>query len=298
MPAVSCHKTDPSGDIADCRADITNSWIQSDLSNIYFRIKFACDLPQPLWGGNYYQIFIDADQNSSTGYKGYGIDACQWEIGADFMWENGRLYKHAGGSCDWLWCEIEVTPYALISSDNSQMEISIPRSSILTSPCELSKEKPLRFVLLVNAGGTCDVAPDSPKDYYYQWPSCPTVIELDQFSATPQSNQITLRWATLSEMNNAGFNIWRSESEDGKYIKINPNIIEAIGGATLNAEYAYDDHTAKPGITCYYKLEDMDTKGISTFHGPISAMSAVIAKNFKMGKRIKCRKIRKIGKSR
>ena len=100
----------------------------------------------------------------------------------------------------------------------------------------------------------------------------PVLIELDKFTAVPLGNQISITWTTLSEIDNAGFNLWRSEAKDGKYIKINPKIIEATGGATLSVEYSYIDTTAKPGITYYYKLEDIDIKGASTFHGPVSTM--------------------------
>ena len=105
------------------------------------------------------------------------------------------------------------------------------------------------------------------------------LIELDRFNADSQGNRnlIVLTWTTLSEIDNAGFNLWRSETKSGKYIKINSKIIEAKGGATQKAEYTYIDSTAtdskaKPAVTYYYKLEDIDTKGVSTFHGPVSAM--------------------------
>ena len=98
-----------------------------------------------------------------------------------------------------------------------------------------------------------------------------TLIELDQFTTVSQRKLIAITWITLGEIDNAGFNLWRSEAKDGEYIKVNPGIIEAKGGATLDAEYSYADTAVKPGITYYYKLEDIDTKGVSTFHGPISA---------------------------
>lgn len=99
----------------------------------------------------------------------------------------------------------------------------------------------------------------------------PTIITLDYFTATEQYNNIILEWETLSELDNTGFNLWRSESKIGKYIKINPKIIEAVGGATLKAEYAYSDDTAKPGVIYNYKLEDIDTHGAKIFHDPVSA---------------------------
>jgi hypothetical protein len=98
-----------------------------------------------------------------------------------------------------------------------------------------------------------------------------TLIELSSFTATAQSGKIVLEWETASELDNAGFTLWRSEAKDGKYIRINSEIVEAEGGATEKAAYTYSDDTAKPGITCYYKLEDIDTRGGSTFHGPVSA---------------------------
>ena len=116
----------------------------------------------------------------------------------------------------------------------------------------------------------------------------PVLIGLEQFTALPQGDRIILTWTTLSEVDNAGFNLWRSESKssesksgeskngeskNGNYIRINPKPIAAEGGATLGAEYSYTDNTVdttRPGITYYYKLEEIDTKGVSTFHGPVS----------------------------
>jgi hypothetical protein len=101
-----------------------------------------------------------------------------------------------------------------------------------------------------------------------------TLIELASFDAdaTAQSGKIVISWTTLSEIDNAGFNILRSEAEDGKYTRINPTIIEAVGGATEWAVYSFTDDTAQRGVRYYYQLEDIDYNGVSTFHGPVSAM--------------------------
>ena len=47
------------------------------------------------------------------------------------------------------------------------------------------------------------------------------VIELASFTATPKISKVILQWSTESEIDNAGFNLYRSESEDGEYVKIN-----------------------------------------------------------------------------
>ena len=44
----------------------------------------------------------------------------------------------------------------------------------------------------------------------------------------------------------------------------------AKGGVTLQAAYSYGDDTALPEVSYYYKLEEIDTEGKSTFYGPIS----------------------------
>ena len=53
----------------------------------------------------------------------------------------------------------------------------------------------------------------------YEYQPSATLIELTSFTATPKAGKVILQWITESEINNAGFNIYRAESEDGDYIK-------------------------------------------------------------------------------
>ena len=59
--------------------------------------------------------------------------------------------------------------------------------------------------------------------------SNPTAITLALFTANPGSNLVTIRWGTATEVDNAGFNLFRSESEDGEYAKINASLIALKG---------------------------------------------------------------------
>lgn len=99
----------------------------------------------------------------------------------------------------------------------------------------------------------------------------PTAIELYSFQAIPGDNQVTLTWKTAAEIDNAGFNIYRSVSDNGEYIKINTSIIAARGSSTQGASYEFVDNAVQNRKTCYYKLEDIDMNGTSTMHGPKSA---------------------------
>ena len=96
-------------------------------------------------------------------------------------------------------------------------------------------------------------------------------MELVSFTVEALEDSILLDWETASEINNAGFHLWRSETEDGAYVQITDLLIPAKGSPTWGAEYQYEDFDVEAGLTYYYKLEDIDYNGISTFHGPVSA---------------------------
>jgi hypothetical protein len=103
-----------------------------------------------------------------------------------------------------------------------------------------------------------------------------TLVKLTSFEAVPGSNQVILKWVTESEIDNAGFNIYRAESKDGEYVKINSSLIPAEGTATSGATYQYIDENVQNRKTYYYKLKDIDLNGTSTMHGPMSAVPRVI----------------------
>jgi len=101
--------------------------------------------------------------------------------------------------------------------------------------------------------------------------SGPTLVELSYFRAKGLNSAVLLEWATETELDNAGFNVWRSEEKDGEYVRINPYFIPAEGEAGFGAEYSHADYDVKNGVTYYYLLEDVDFCGKSTLHGPVSA---------------------------
>jgi len=104
----------------------------------------------------------------------------------------------------------------------------------------------------------------------------PTLINLASFTATPKAGKVILQWNTESEIDNAGFNIYRSESEDGQYTKINTDLIPAKGASTQGASYEFIDNNVQNRKTYYYKLEDIDLNGTPTIHGPVSATPRLI----------------------
>ena len=94
----------------------------------------------------------------------------------------------------------------------------------------------------------------------------PPAIELASFSAVATGDSVTLSWETGAEVDNAGFNLYRAEHADGAYVKINNELIGAGGNGT-GANYSYVDSVGDGSF--FYKLEDVDTSGVSTVHGPV-----------------------------
>ena len=104
----------------------------------------------------------------------------------------------------------------------------------------------------------------------------PTLITLASFDAVPGNRSVTLKWVTESEVDNAGFNLYRSEAADGEYVKINGVLIPAEGSSTQGVVYQFTDVGMTNGEKYYYLLEDIDTKGKAEKHGPQSATPRLI----------------------
>ena len=88
------------------------------------------------------------------------------------------------------------------------------------------------------------------------------------------SSHIRIEWATGTELNTAGFNLYRSEQADGPYVKINAQLVPASNDSIVGGKYQYDDPNVVPGRTYYYQLEDVEYSGIATRHGPIVATAS------------------------
>ncbi|MCX5905262.1 MAG: hypothetical protein NTV89_17730 [Proteobacteria bacterium] len=120
------------------------------------------------------------------------------------------------------------------------------------------------------------IFPGDPVDAQCWCVDWPTNIELQTFVAEAGVSVVTLFWETGSEIDNAGFNIYRSESENGNYSKINSSLIPAQGSSTQGASYEFTDTNVKNRTTHFYKLEDIDLNGTATMHGPVSATPRLI----------------------
>lgn len=100
----------------------------------------------------------------------------------------------------------------------------------------------------------------------------PTAVTLARFEARAKGHAIHLEWETASELGTAGFNLYRSTAPHGEYHKLNAALIPPQQpGGLVGATYVWTDTNVLPGLTYYYRLEDVDTEGGSGWHGPAQA---------------------------
>lgn len=101
----------------------------------------------------------------------------------------------------------------------------------------------------------------------------PLAVLLANFSAEAQGDGVLVRWETVSEIGNLGFNLWRGVSPDGPDTQLNASLIPSQGpGGTQGYSYQWIDQTnLLPGATYFYWLEDVEINGAVTRHGPVSA---------------------------
>ena len=98
-----------------------------------------------------------------------------------------------------------------------------------------------------------------------------TAVQLTLFTAVAGDGTVDLHWQTASELDNLGFHLYRSSSGAGPYERITGRAIPGLGSSPVGANYSYRDTGLANGITYYYKLEDIETTGRTTFHGPVVA---------------------------
>ena len=72
---------------------------------------------------------------------------------------------------------------------------------------------------------------------------------------------VIIKWITASELNNAGFNILRSQQRNGEFKVINPKMIAGAGTTSERNIYTFTDTTANPNVVYYYQIEDVSFDG-------------------------------------
>lgn len=86
-------------------------------------------------------------------------------------------------------------------------------------------------------------------------------VTLSSFAAISTDSGVMLQWRTESEVDNLGWNIYRSEKKDGEFVKINDKLVPGAGNSAMPNSYQFADKTVVKGGQYYYYLEDVDIAG-------------------------------------
>jgi hypothetical protein len=99
----------------------------------------------------------------------------------------------------------------------------------------------------------------------------PLAVTLASFDAQGQADRVVVAWETVSEIDNAGFTLYRGLQADGSDRALLTYVASQAPGSTQGAAYTYEDAAVEVGQTYWYWLEDVDLAGATTLHGPVSA---------------------------
>src|SRR6266498_3503580 len=107
-------------------------------------------------------------------------------------------------------------------------------------------------------------------------PNAPTAARLDSFTASGYDGGTLVEWRTGFEVDNLGFNLYRETA--GRRTLITPQMLAGSAlvtrqGTPLTAgkSYSWWDNAAAGKTVAAYWLEELNLKGVSVWHGPITA---------------------------
>ncbi|MDO9576937.1 MAG: T9SS type A sorting domain-containing protein [Candidatus Cloacimonadales bacterium] len=107
------------------------------------------------------------------------------------------------------------------------------------------------------------------------WDDAPLPVTLSSFEAFYSKNAAVLNWTTQSETDNLGFNLYRSENENGieddECLLINADLIPGVGTSFIPTFYSFtDEYLVLGGHTYYYWLQSVSTTNELELFGPVS----------------------------
>ncbi len=94
------------------------------------------------------------------------------------------------------------------------------------------------------------------------------VVTLAGFDATAAADHVQVTWETVSELQNAGFNLYRTTTANPPTAANLLTFVPSQGpGSTQGFAYSHQDYAVTAGETAWYWLEDVDLSGSSS-HRP------------------------------
>lgn len=109
-------------------AAISRVTFKNDSRNSYYSLKYSQLSP-------HFRIFLDTDMLASTGFR-------VGKLGANFMLENGKLYRYAGHNGSWKWTLVKKIQFSLANMTArfkvAKADIGNPTTLRLVADCTVA----------------------------------------------------------------------------------------------------------------------------------------------------------------
>ena len=182
---------------------------------------------------------------------------------------------HAGQTFD-LFADDATTPFATVTAaaDGQSEVVGRPSGSQKISAATIAFQKIASMLVAVD-----DIGNPLPNRQKLVTPGMglvkivklfeeETAVSLVSFTVATSPGRAVLIWETATELDNAGFNLYRAASPDGPWQQLNAALLPATGDPVTGASYTFTD-TPPPG-NYVYRLEDVDLTGQITQHPVVS----------------------------
>jgi hypothetical protein len=120
------------------------------------------------------------------------------------------------------------------------------------------------FALVVSAG-CASAAGDSPESGEGE----PAESQTAQEEPADEPVVNTLKWTTASEVDNFGFDIYRSLNEDGPFDRITDDPLPGAGTTDEPQSYVFVDSEIDPTKDYYYYIESISLGGVREVFSPV-----------------------------
>lgn len=114
-------------------------------------------------------------------------------------------------------------------------------------------------------------------------PVAPPVTEAPAATAAPAAAapslpyRNTIRWTTASEVDSFGFDVFRGESAEGPFERLNAKPIAGAGTSDESHSYAFVDETIDPAKEYFYYVESISIDGVREKFTPVNRARAKLA---------------------
>jgi hypothetical protein len=103
---------------------------------------------------------------------------------------------------------------------------------------------------------------------------CLLLVFLQEAAPADPLPSRTIKWSTASEQDNFGFDVYRGESEEGPFVRLNAQPIAGAGNSDEPHHYRYVDETIAVDKAYFYYVESISMNGTRERFTPVISVPA------------------------